>query len=386
MTIKNTRKNISAEDEFIVTNVTNTAATKANNKSNFSTNQKLKIKKEKFYDETNRYTTQPEIEIPLSELVRLGYLEDNYYNKNYIDAHIKIHIKILQSRPYPNDNNWAKKWAADVRIADQTNYIFLVAFPSNPNSETHQDGGYEEYYYYIDESHAEGDYSSEKMESAGSFIIDLSDYLREENFNDALEADTSFITLVGRMDTAEDDIDDLEENKLDNTIANKNAILVTDNNGQISGIGKLGNIDKNGKLYSNTSLAPSKIVITDSNGIITGTDSIATTKVVNTAALDSSNGLNLPANSTQALINSTINSKFKTLYNTDLNNYLLKSDIKAEIWGVSGFKTLQDQDHTTTKLGDYIYNYLNNNYYNKSYIDNTLATLQELQMDTLDIL
>lgn len=387
MTMKSAKKNISAENEYVVTNVQNTAAAKNNNVSNFRTNQVIKVAKDNFYDETDRKHNETNIEVPLSELVRLGYLEDQYYNKQYIDAHIKIHIKILNSRPYPNDNDWATKWARDVRLADQTNYIFLVSFPANPNDETHQDGKYEEYYYYIDENHAANDYSSEKMEHAGSFIIDLSDYLREENFNDALLADISFQALQTLANTNATNIAALQQNKLDKVLDKASSFLITNSSKEVNTTQKIGNVDINGKLYDNNSLATNRIVRTNANGILYGSTDIPTSVIKHSDALS---GLGLGANSFQSSINEAISTKFTNLYSSTLTQYLLKSEIDSEIWGASGFLTLRnaesDANKRALKLGDYIYQNLYGNFYTKTQIDSMIARISDLTTQTLEIL
>ena len=104
MTIKNTKKNISAENGEIVQNLSITTPTKANNNSNFSTNQTVTITFMDFFEEGNQPRTVS-VAIPTSELVRLGYLQNNYYTKSQtyskteIDSKIKLHYEVLQSIP-----------------------------------------------------------------------------------------------------------------------------------------------------------------------------------------------------------------------------------------------------------------------------------------------
>ena len=99
MTIKNTKKNISAEPEFVVTDVEteekNQDSNSQQNKNNFQKDIGIKIIAECFYDEEDyKRKVLKEIIIPISELVRLEYLKDKYYDKAHIDSnyYTKTHI------------------------------------------------------------------------------------------------------------------------------------------------------------------------------------------------------------------------------------------------------------------------------------------------------
>ena len=94
MTIKNRKKNISAEPGDIVIDVTKNTLTKTNNNSNFSNNLILTIKQQDYINETNTPHTKT-IEIPMSEVVRLAYLQNNYYNKT--DADTKFGVTVEQT-------------------------------------------------------------------------------------------------------------------------------------------------------------------------------------------------------------------------------------------------------------------------------------------------
>ncbi len=90
MTIKNIKKNISAEPEHIVTNITNENVNPSQNATqgsgNFNKNLAIEITRENFYDEENRDQRVSTIIIPLSELVRIGYLQNQYYTKADIET------------------------------------------------------------------------------------------------------------------------------------------------------------------------------------------------------------------------------------------------------------------------------------------------------------
>ena len=132
MTIKNTFKNVSAEDGDIVIRVTSSTPTTNNNdNANFTADQRLTITSFDFYEEGNE-PTYNYIDIPLSQLVRLKYLQDNYWDKDHsysrdeIDAHIKLHYKVLSTSEAQTVLAMTKKqWAQSVREANQTNYIFF---------------------------------------------------------------------------------------------------------------------------------------------------------------------------------------------------------------------------------------------------------------------
>ena len=84
MTMKNCRKNISAEPGDVVLDVTQNTLTKANADSNFSNNLELTVKQQDFIDETNTPHSH-KLTIPMSEVVRLAYLLKNYYSKTEAD-------------------------------------------------------------------------------------------------------------------------------------------------------------------------------------------------------------------------------------------------------------------------------------------------------------
>ena len=90
MTIKNIKKNISAEPEHIVTNITSQESNPPQNATqgagNFNKNLAIEITKENFYNEENRDTRVATIIIPLSELVRIGHLQSQYYTKTEIEG------------------------------------------------------------------------------------------------------------------------------------------------------------------------------------------------------------------------------------------------------------------------------------------------------------
>lgn len=84
MTMKNCRKNISAEPGDVVLDVTQNTLTKANADSNFSNNLELTVKQQDFINETNTPHSH-KLTIPMSEVVRLAYLLKNYYSKTEAD-------------------------------------------------------------------------------------------------------------------------------------------------------------------------------------------------------------------------------------------------------------------------------------------------------------
>lgn len=91
MTIKNSRKNISAEPGDIVINLEGSTLSKNNNNSNYSNDLVLTIIKQDFIDEDN-VSHEDTITIPMSEVVRLAYLKNNYYTKN--TSHTKFDVTV----------------------------------------------------------------------------------------------------------------------------------------------------------------------------------------------------------------------------------------------------------------------------------------------------
>lgn len=85
MTIKNSGRNISAEPGDIVLDVTSNTLTKQDNNSNFSNNLILTIKQQDFINDANQSHTKT-LTIPMSEVVRLAYLQNNYYTKTQSDT------------------------------------------------------------------------------------------------------------------------------------------------------------------------------------------------------------------------------------------------------------------------------------------------------------
>lgn len=154
MTIKNTRKNISAEPEFVVTDIETEDKTQSSssssNKNNFQKDIAIKVIAECFYEEDDyKRKVLREIIIPISELVRLEYLKDNYYDKTtsdgryytktYIDTNYYNKTKIDEFREdyftkvYIQDHYYDKDETEDVidlKIAD----AIIVDDTLNPNS------------------------------------------------------------------------------------------------------------------------------------------------------------------------------------------------------------------------------------------------------------
>ena len=401
MTIKNTKKNISAEPGDIVIDVTSntpssvkqTSAvieTSNSNNKNFTQDLKLTIKLQDFFNEENIAHTK-DITIPLSQLVRKGHLEANYYDKtnsyskDEIDNKIKLHFEVWPSTTPPT--------LAQVKARENyENYIFLVPYVSDydndNNNDTIQEGGYREYAYVKNGN-------TESIEQIGSIQIDLTPFLKTTDLDTALNAlatataSSTYKTLVTQVNTNKTNITTLTNDKADKLQANANAFVTTGSDKKIASQTKIGNIDINGKLYNNTTALANKILTTNSNGLIVGSDNLDSSKIINANALNLK--INTIQNTAQSTINANIDNVLNTLYTTDLPKYLLLSNIKTEIWGTAGFKSLQDAEandspNKTKKLGDYIYTYLSNTFYTKTEINDKIASLEALQTQTLAIL
>lgn len=424
MTMKNLRNNISAEKGEIVKDIkiTNPTPTKQNNTSNFSSNQTVQVTFMDFYEETNSPRQGDTLTIPLSELVRLGYLQDKYYvksdlytktqidnnfykksetySKSEIDAHVRLHYEVLSAKP----NMTNKQWAASVRQANKQNYIFLIPFSTDyendGDDQTDQEGYYIEYFYSIEDG--DSTYATEKMERKGSTRINLKGYLQITNLDTELQnlagasSSSHYKTLTNQVATNKTDIANLKTDKVNVSQSVANGILTTDSSKKVQVSSTItknkisdfshdhGNINNEGKM----SLA-NGILITDANKLITAVSNISSSKVVHPSSLSS---LQTNSNASFSTIVSAIDTAIGDLkLKTDnLELFELKSDLRADVWGSSGFLSLQDAETDSAKkamkLGDYIYQHLYGNFYTKSEIDSKIASVNELQMQTLEIL
>lgn len=221
MTIKNTRKDISSEPGDIVLSISkNTPALKNGNANeNYSTNLILTLVKQDQYGEVvdeDSYQEAVEenswdlnydgkdiasynvpsaqrITIPLSELVRLKYLENQYYNKTTsddryytkteVDNKIKPTYMVVNSVPE----------LSIVKRDGLENYTFLVP-DENPDEHNY----FIEYRYIIDENG-----NNERIEQVGSTRVNLSDYVTNDEFG-PLSDDVSLLT--SRVDVIETNI------------------------------------------------------------------------------------------------------------------------------------------------------------------------------------
>lgn len=309
----------------------------------------VKLTRRDFHDSidgTGRYNNDPH--------PRYVDLMDIFYTEREINEKIKMHVVLYEDYEHLPQTN--------AKISDgKDNYIYLVPFT---DTEDVKEGIYKEYIwaqitdstkYRGGEAHHNDNIVNGihyNYEAIGSTEIDL-EWVR-----------THLDALDDITDAHEQSIIDLNTNKADKLQTNANAFVTTGNDKKITSRAKIGNIDIDGKLYTGSAVDKSKILTSDSStGIIKGVENLSSLLIINSTALTNIDN-SLSAGSTQSDINAKINNKFNTLYNTTLTNYLLKSEIKDEIWGTqnSGFRKLQDQDHTTTKLGDYIYSHLYNNF------------------------
>lgn len=414
MTIKNTKKNISAEPGHLVVDV-NISEPSVNNNLNFSTKQKIEVIKEDFLDEEDNKQLKEYLEIPLEELVRLEHLQEyyyskvqsderyytkvqcdeRYYTKTYIDAHVRLRYEVVQTVPT----------AASVRQAGKTNYIYLVEFTPDSeagnNEEQYQEGHFVEYIYVAEDD--EG--TNERMERVGSTKIDLTPYLKKADFNTTLKNDTDFKYVKNLAETNEANI----PKKVDIAQSVKDGILVTDattgNVKVVSTISKQkindfshlhGRINNSGELTNGgNSLDKDKILVSNSNGLIIGKDTLLSNKILNGSALTGISS-NLTANSPLNNILAETNSKFLEIdeeisnISEDLSDYELKADLKEDVWGTTGFTAAQqlEQDYSlrNMKTGEYVYEVLTNRYYTAAEINDFIGYTRTLQENTLEIL
>lgn len=413
MTIKNTRKNISAEPDKIVTNVTGSSITlDANNANNFSSNLILTINRQSFFDETNPASETKNIVIPLKELIRLKYLEANYYNKTYIntnyytksevynknetysaaeiDSKIKLHYIVVSQKPT----------VAEAR--EKSNYIFLVPFANdnangdNPNdTEQDQEGHYIEYIYVPNDGN-----NNEKVERIGSTKLDLTPYLKIANFDNILGQSSLYTSLLASVTSLQSAI----ETKLDKIQTTKNGILTTDGVGKIQVSSSIttskisdfahqhGNISFLGTMENKTVSPINGIAVTNSSKQISAVSSLPTSKIISPALPSLRTGNNASLDTILSVVDEVfgnINTNLSN-YAIELSKYELKSDLHGDVWGGTGFQPLFELETNPNvvgmKLGEYIYYHLYQNFYTKSQIDTLIASTEELLQETLLIL
>lgn len=380
MTIKNIRKNVSAEDEMVVTKAEITNATiSVGQNDNYSKDRSVKFTIENFFDETNRKTQTATFNMPLSELVRIGFLTSHYYDiedvddiiqdlTDYINNKIKLKFEIVSSIPT----------VATAR--EKQNYIFLKSFNANEDDpEIYQEGDYIEYVY---------NQATDSVEEMGSTRIDLRPYLTQSKLDAALNASSEYTATKTQVATNKTNITALQNNKLDKKQSTNNGILTTNDSGNIQvspTISKAkindfahshGAIDNQGRI-GNTS---GKFVVTGTNGAIGVTDTIAASKV-------------MMNNSSVESILTSINTNINNMFNTPgaLPLYELKADLRDDIWGTAGFRAMQDAERSDSptknfKLGDYIYQYIYDNFYTKSDIQEMIHDIENLENRILGIL
>lgn len=424
MTIKNTKKNISDEEGIVIIDVNKNTLTINNTTKNFNNafelifgfqdwqNEDAWEKREnnetynndssyKWDKNTNSYLKK--LSLPTNELVRLAHLQQDYFNKTYIQEHyydkdevdqkIKIHFYVWETTTPPTVAQ-IKALVTNGTIPSFDNYIFLVPYSTNYNNddsdETFQEGVYREFTYV-----KKG--NTESMEEIGSIKLDLRPYLKIANLDTELtnlsEVENSgYKTLVDQV--TQNKIDIIK--KVDKIQSNANHFVVTNGSKNISTQEKIGNIKIDGALYSDSTKQKDKILKTNSStGVIEGTDYLTTAKIRSASNLTGQ--ITATANTTtQDSINSSINNKLATL-NNNFSNYLKLNDIKKEIWGEVANRMAAKQNQTsaptnTYKLGDFI-DYLlydSGDFYTAENVDDiiedTITDVINIQNNTLGML
>lgn len=201
--IRNRRRTISAEDNQIIEDITGKTQSNTNNPQ-LNTNQDIiiRIKKRNFWseDKENKITNNT-IKIPLSEYVTRLYLSNNYYDKTQINNFIESYGKkviILNSKndlPQEGDSQYGS-----------SSYIYFVKHQHTAPSNNDRDI-YDEYIW---------DASTENYERIGNTDIDLSEYLRTDDFYAFV--DDEYTVTITRL---QNDLDTLKSNKVNITDFNE---------------------------------------------------------------------------------------------------------------------------------------------------------------------
>ena len=424
MTIKNLKKNISDEDGIVNVSVEANTLTVNNSSKNFSNNCEITFafqdweNEDAWEDRANNYAYPQDtsykwnstkkvyikkITLPSKDLVRLEHLTEYYYDKAYInqyyytaeeiDKKIKVNFYVWGTTTPPTVAQ-VKALQTNGTIESYDNYIFLVPYETNYNNdnsdETYQEGGFREFRYIKNGT-------QESMEEVGSMKIDLTPYLETSELEAELKklAQTTYTykNVVDQVYTNKTNID----KKVDKDQTTANAFVYTNSSKQISLKTRIDKLDINGYLYTTTdgtTKATNKILTTDTNGLISPVNNIGTNKILNSTALNSSStgGITADTSKTQNDINGLINTALVNL-NSKFGNYLLKNDIKKEIWGEGPNRIVAKQNADTDtaktyKLGDYLYYllYEKGEFYTASQIDGFIGNVINIQDNTLRML
>ena len=157
-----------------------------------------------------------------------------------------------------------------------------------------------------------------------------------------------------------------------------------------------GRINNNGELTNGGSaLEKNKILTTNSNGLIIGKDTLSSSQILNETALGGISS-DLTANSSLGTILGKTNAKFSSIdqqlatINGNLDNYELKADLKADVWGTTGFTADQELEENyslkTMNVGEYVHEVLTQRYYTAKDIDDFIGYTRAIQESTLEIL
>ena len=415
MTIKNIKKNISAEDKGVVTEVQSNIPQKANESSNFSTGQTITFTVEDLYrdgDENNSDSTS--IVIPLDELACISFIQNNYfdktecyskndvykktetYSKEEVDAHIKLHYEKLNELPDMTN----KQWATSVRQAGKQNYIFLV-----PHDDGDSEEYYEEYFYAIQDN--DSTFETERMEKIGSTKMNLTDFLKKNDLDTELQnlANSSnssgYKTLVNKVST-------LEDGKVDKNQSVSDGILTTNGSGVVGVASSIpesavtglsththGIISRDGVIQTQSSLNR-VVLIADKVGSSDNYE-ISYADNLDLYNIDSANMTTINDGTITGRRNDTlsdtmliINDNFSAISNiiTDIKNtYQLKGSLRSDVWGSSGFTALQDAETDANKkamkLGEYIYQHLYDKFYTKTEVSSAISQNATTIVDNL---
>ena len=287
---------------------------------------------------------------------------------DYINNKVKLKFEIVSSIP------------SVATAREKQNYIFLKPFNANEDDpEIYQEGDYIEYIY---------NQATQTVEEVGSTRIDLRPYLTQTKLDSALLNSSEYTGTKTQVNTNKTNITSLQNSKVDKAQSTSNGILTTDGSGNVqvsSTIQKSkisdfshthGPIDNTGHIGN----ASGKIIVTTTDGLVTATDTIAASKV-------------MMGNNTVENTITSMNTSINNMFNTPgaLTLYELKADLRDDVWGSGGFKSLQDAEPANSssknmKLGDYIYQHLYANFYTKSEINNMIQNITSLQNQILGIL
>lgn len=271
--IKNQKRTVSAENEFVVVDV----------QSSTEDNDFVLtvVKKNQWASEKDDISENAKIKIPLSGYVLKSYLENNYFNKDEI--HAMININKLKIYFLHNENELP---TVNDDLFGDTSYIFFVEKTGASGSDYFDE-------YMFDENNG-------RYELIGNTQIDLSNYIQLDEFND-------FITYVNNNFAPFSYVDD----QIAGITGGGSGFITTAG----TGLSKSGStLNHANSITAQTSLFLKKFKF-DSTGHITGVSNVEKADITALGIPESDTTYNVATTSTDGLMSASDKTKLNGLEN-----------------------------------------------------------------------